>query len=416
MDSVAFQIWAALTFLVHLANCSPIMSLDVPLLEEDMPFFDEQDALLQNLQNALLKALNLSDIPTQEAVKVDPPEYMLELYNRFATDKTSMPSANIVRSFKNEEQILYPVHFNGIRRYPLLFNISIPRHEKITMAELRLYTLGEDARMLYGGSDRKVTIFEVLENEHGEGKKKGEKKMKVLASRHIHSTDNEWKTFEVTEAIRKWHHSDSTTHRLEVQIENRGGEEPNGGVKVDIDINVEAKNEPLLIVFSDDQGHDKKEGKHELNEMIEHEQMQDLQDLDMNDFYTRPSEEKLLQIRSNIIYDSTSRIRRNAGSSCKRTSLLVDFKEIGWDSWIIAPQTYEAYQCKGACSYPLDDQVTTTYAMARTLVHLNDPQKASPACCVPTKLAPISLLYLDKGVVTYKLNYDDMSVLECGCR
>lgn len=67
-----------------------------------MPFFDEQDARLQNLQNALLKALNLSDIPTQEAVKVDPPEYMLELYNRFATDKTSMPSANIIRGFKNE--------------------------------------------------------------------------------------------------------------------------------------------------------------------------------------------------------------------------------------------------------------------------------------------------------------------------
>ncbi|XP_033015056.1 bone morphogenetic protein 10 [Lacerta agilis] len=417
MEPAGFQLWAAVSILVHLANGSPIMSLDMPLLEEDRPFFDEQDALLQTLQNELLKALNISDIPLQEtAAKVDPPEYMLELFNRFATDKTSMPSANIIRSFKNEEQILQPIHFNGIRRYPLLFNVSIPHHEKITMAELRLYTLVQEDRMLYNGLSRKVTILEVLENDRGRGKEEEEeRKMKVLASRHIYSTDNEWKTFEVTEAIRRWHHSDSTTHQLEVQIESRGGEEAVGGGKGDIDIDSETKHEPLLIVFSDDRSHAKKEEKHELNEIIEHEQ--DLQDLDMNGFHTSPRKEKLLQIRSNIIYDSTSRIRRNAkGSSCKKTSLYVDFKEIGWDSWIIAPPGYDASQCRGACSFPLDDHLTTTHAKARTLIHLNDPQKASPACCVPTKLDPISLLFLDNGVVTYKLNYEGMAVSECGCR
>ncbi|KAH0623045.1 hypothetical protein JD844_030949 [Phrynosoma platyrhinos] len=335
MRSAVLQIWAALSLLVRLGDCSPIRGLDA---QENVAFFDEQDPMLQNL----LKALNLSDIPLQETAKVDPPEYMLELYHRFAIDKTSMPSANIVRSFKNEERLSQPFYFNGIRRYPLLFNVSIPHHEKIIMAELRLYTLVEEDRMLYDSLDRKVTIFELLENEHGGGgggKGEEERKRKVLASRHIYSTDNEWKTFEVTEAIRKHHHSHSTTLRLEVQIENRGGGEPNGRGKVDIDINSETKHEPLLIVFSDDQTHAKKEGKHELNEMIEHEWMQDLENLDTDDYDTSPREEKLLQIRSNIIYDSTSRIRRNAkGSSCKKTSLHVDFKEIGWDSWIIAPQ------------------------------------------------------------------------------
>lgn len=110
------------------------MSLDVPLLEEDMPFFDEQDALLQNLQNALLKALNISDIPTQEAVKVDPPEYMLELYNRFATDKTSMPSANIVRSFKNEGKFWDP------QRTKYVFQLlSANRHISGNYIMTRLY-------------------------------------------------------------------------------------------------------------------------------------------------------------------------------------------------------------------------------------------------------------------------------------
>lgn len=110
MESVAFQIWATVSLLAYLADGSPITSLDVPLVDEEVPFFDEQDALLQNLQNELLKALNLSGIPLQEAAKTDPPEYMLELYNRFARDKSLMPSANIVRSFKNEGKFLNLLH------------------------------------------------------------------------------------------------------------------------------------------------------------------------------------------------------------------------------------------------------------------------------------------------------------------
>lgn len=270
--------------------------------------------------------------------------------------------------------------------------------------------------MLYHSWDRRVTIFEVLENDHGGAKAGEERRRRTLISRHIYSTDNEWQTFEVTEAVQKWHHAGSPTHQLEVQIENQGEEEHRGGGKIDIDVNSDAKHEPLLIVFSDDQSRAKKEEKQERSK-IKHGQMSGLQELGVNDFHPRPSEEKLLQIRSNVIYDSTSRIRRNAkGSSCKKTSLHVDFKEIGWDSWIIAPPGYDAYQCKGTCAFPLEDNLTTTHAMARTLVRLKNPMKAVPVCCVPTKLAPISLLYLENGVVTFKLQYEGMSVSECGCR
>lgn len=44
-------------------------------------------------------------------------------------------------------------------------------------------------------------------------------------------------------------------------------------------------------------------------------------------------------------------------------------------------------------------------------------KKASETCCVPTKLEPISILYVDdQGIVTYKYKYDGMVVAECGCR
>ncbi|XP_006110855.1 bone morphogenetic protein 10 [Pelodiscus sinensis] len=426
MDTVAIQLWATLSLLVHLAACSPIMSLEQSSLEEDVPLFDELlseqegvdfNTLLQNMKNEFLKTLNLSDIPLHEKSKVEPPEYMLELYNRFATDRTSMPSANIVRSFKNEDLTTHPISVTAIRKYPLLFNVSIPHHEEITTAELRLYTLVERDRILYDGMDRKVTIFEILENNHA--RREGEeRKMVALASRQIYGTNSEWETFDITDAMRRWHRSESTTHRLEVQIESEEGEEPNREGKLDIDISPEAKHVPLLIVFSDDLSNDKKEEKQELDEMIDHEQLLDLENLGMSSVHNGPGEEALLQMRSNIIYDSTARIRRNAkGNYCKRTPLYIDFTEIGWDSWIIAPKGYEAYECRGVCSYPLTEHVTPTkHAIVQTLVHLKNSQKASKACCVPTKLDPISILYLDAGVVTYKFKYEGMAVAECGCR
>lgn len=417
---------AVFCLVAHSVAGSPIMGLEQSPLEEDMPLFEdvfsEQDGvdfntLLQSMKDEFLKTLNLSDIPTQESAKVDPPEYMLELYNKFATDRTSMPSANIIRSFKNEDLFSQPASFNGLRKYPLLFNVSIPHHEEVIMAELRLYTLVQRDRLIYDGVDRKITIFEVLDSEgDSEGDNNGERSLLVLVSGEIYGTNSEWETFDVTDAIRRWQKSSSSTHQLEVHIESRHNEaEDISRGQLEIDTSAQNKHDPLLVVFSDDQSSDK-ERKEELNEMIAHEQLLELDSVD--GFSRGPGEEALLQMRSNIIYDSTARIRRNAkGNYCKRTPLYIDFKEIGWDSWIIAPPGYEAYECRGVCNYPLAEHLTPTkHAIIQALVHLKNSQKASKACCVPTKLEPISILYLDKGVVTYKFKYEGMAVSECGCR
>lgn len=50
-------------------------------------------------------------------------------------------------------------------------------------------------------------------------------------------------------------------------------------------------------------------------------------------------------------------------------------------------------------------------------MHAIQPDKVGKVCCVPTRLAPISLLYYDeRGILTYKYRYDEMVVAECGCR
>ncbi|KAM8886210.1 bone morphogenetic protein 10 [Spinachia spinachia] len=422
-------------------------------------------SLLDSLKEQFLQTFNLSGLvpppPPHRGSREEPPEYMMELYNRFATDRTAMPTATIIRSFKNEDSSPSVVGVGGVRRHPLLFNVSLPHHECITAAELRLYTLVQNDRHHYAGVDRKVTIYElevyVAEDNATEGNTVrgdgfrgggGRGDPLELASRQVYGADSGWEAFDLTAAVQRWRKSDrGTTHRLEVHIASVANSNDIPGMATEdnkdpaegdmkIDTSPVEKHKPLLIVFSDDQSSDYRDDKRELNEMIDHETSDvvlhndlgmglnglwgDLaRDRDEMDEEAEPDEEDLIQMRSNLIYDTASRTRRNAKANhCKKQSLHVDFKDIGWDSWILAPTGYDAFECTGMCSFPLTKHVTPTkHAIVQTLININSPQKAARACCVPTKLDPISLLYLDDtGVVTYKYKFEGMVVAECGCR
>lgn len=341
----------------------------------------------------------------------------------------------------------------GVRIHPLLFNISMPHHEHITIAELRLFTLFRKAQRLYSGLDCKVTIYNIHEGvvwtkEVGkEGRRRDREEvvemrdLEELVTKHIHAKDNSWVSFDLTHVVTVWRKSGCGTHRLEVHIDCLGSEEEGAAqevteegeslVEIDIDRSVEGKHNAVMIVFSDDQSRDHKQDKKELNQMIGHEN--DLPEnmgrsqqafwghVDHNTGHANQDEldkQSLMQLQSNLIYDTPPRIRRNVKSEpCKRTPLFVDFKDIGWDTWIIQPLGYEAYECNGVCNPPMTSEVSPTkHAIVQTLLSVKSPERASRACCVPTKLEPISLLYHDNGVITFNHKYEGMVVAECGCR
>ncbi|PNF23867.1 hypothetical protein B7P43_G13737 [Cryptotermes secundus] len=113
-----------------------------------------------------------------------------------------------------------------------------------------------------------------------------------------------------------------------------------------------------------------------------------------------------------------ARRTRRQRNTCRRRPLYIDFSEIHYDTWIVAPDGYEAFQCTGKCFFPVSEHLSPTkHAIVQTLLHSVAPGKVSRACCVPTRLEPISVLYIDqKGVLTYRFSYQDMVVAECGCR
>lgn len=102
---------------------------------------------------------------------------------------------------------------------------------------------------------------------------------------------------------------------------------------------------------------------------------------------------------------------------CKARRLYVNFRDVDWQDWIIAPQGYFANYCRGECPFPLSESLNgTNHAILQTLVHSFDPQETPQPCCVPIKLSPISMLYYDNNDNVVLRHYEDMVVDECGCR
>ncbi|UYV78798.1 BMP2 [Cordylochernes scorpioides] len=109
--------------------------------------------------------------------------------------------------------------------------------------------------------------------------------------------------------------------------------------------------------------------------------------------------------------------RRNRNKTCRRHRMYVDFNDVGWNNWIVAPPGYDAYYCLGECKYPLPDHLNTTnHAIVQTLVNSLNPTAVPRACCVPTELSSISMLYINEYEKVVLKNYHEMVVEGCGCR
>lgn len=106
------------------------------------------------------------------------------------------------------------------------------------------------------------------------------------------------------------------------------------------------------------------------------------------------------------------------GARCGRRQLVLDFKDIGWDSWIIEPKSFEAGYCSGQCGFP--DALSlnpTNHATLQSLLHAVGVRADVPTpCCVPDKLSSLTVLYFDHRKNVVLKTYPDMSAQSCACR
>ncbi|KAM4605976.1 inhibin subunit beta Aa [Polymixia lowei] len=104
---------------------------------------------------------------------------------------------------------------------------------------------------------------------------------------------------------------------------------------------------------------------------------------------------------------------------CKR-QFYVNFKDIGWNDWIIAPPGYHANYCEGECPSHVASITGSSLSFHSTVINHYRMRGYSPfqnmrSCCVPTRLRAMSMLYYNEEQKIVKKDIQNMIVEECGC-
>lgn len=284
------------------------------------------------------------------------------------------------------------------------FNLtSIPKEELITSAELRIYrdqvmgaasTNSSSSNSSTGGKAHagrfhRINIYEIFGVPQGR-----EPLARLLDTRLVQDSLTRWESFDVSSAVLQWTSGKGHNHGFvievlhpeESEVEEEHAQNHSRHVRVSRSLHQDQDSwpqaRPLLVTYSHDGRGD-------------------------SVLHTREKRQAALR---------KQRRKHQHKANCKRHALYVDFSDVGWNEWIVAPPGYHAFYCQGECPFPLADHLNSTnHAIVQTLV--NSVNSNIPrACCVPTDLSPISLLYLDEYEKVILKNYMDMVVEGCGCR
>uniref|UniRef100_A0A8C8RFD7 TGF-beta family profile domain-containing protein n=1 Tax=Pelusios castaneus TaxID=367368 RepID=A0A8C8RFD7_9SAUR len=103
---------------------------------------------------------------------------------------------------------------------------------------------------------------------------------------------------------------------------------------------------------------------------------------------------------------------------CCRKDYYVDFRDIGWDDWIIKPEGYQINYCVGQCPLHVASSpgmASSSHTAVFNLIRAHNTQTGGQSCCVPTRRRPLSILYFDRHSNIVKTDIPDMIVDACGC-
>lgn len=371
--------------------------------------------VLQKVEKNLLSLFGFNKRP-KPVGKVVIPEAMVQLYKQqtgMDLDTAALPlpgrltrGANTVRSFPHKVSGV-DASFRRPDRFRLVFDVAgpggVPREERLEAAELQLSrrALSRTAAGAAADEHLRVQVHDIVRP----GVRGVRPPITRLVDSHVVNVHQDGDVrLDVLPAVHRWLEDPAGNHGLLVSMTasstngtahrhvrlRRHAEDP-------VDDNEWQRVQPLLFTYTDDGRIPK-----------------------------RPARSK--RAHAGAHHGGThhggsghnhhrKHKRKNGTENCRRHPLYVDFADVGWNDWIVAPPGYEAFYCHGDCPFPLADHLNSTnHAIVQTLMHSVNPGAVPKACCVPTQLTSISMLYTDEeGKVVLK-NYQDMAVIGCGCR
>ena len=195
------------------------------------------------------------------------------------------------------------------------------------------------------GVNRVVSIYEIIDT--GQPVDVDQIEYRFITSKYIYGIENAWESFDVTDVLKTSLRQGLTVERLEVRIQTLFMD--TGRDNMDIKTNPNDIKQPLLVVYSNDNSieHEHDVERHELL----------LHGLDSN-INSKAATHTGREIESKYFYNGQqtahSRSKRSRGSKssfCKRRPLFVNFEDIGWHTWIIAPRGFQVSFILRTCPY-----------------------------------------------------------------
>lgn len=383
-------------------------------------------------QKRLLSILGLDSFPSPGR-HVIPHNYMLELYRNLSSGNyktlrnTNMPPTSVVGITDQERSD--SSSFTRKSHQMFSFNVSnLPFSDKILDVQLRVLRLPtssvEKSFSARHGTTYRAKIY---------GKRNIEtptlvpfhsnSSLELLDSLEFDTSDgssDQWNVFSVKRSLEKVQRAKKSSQVLELRVESVTSGELVPPEQVGFSKSGRLHNKhALLVVFTTDG-----RSSQAIRKPVSKENKDASNAISMTKYndsaeaeHTRVRREAKFRFGGNKKTRRGSKTkRRRRKDSCRRKPMHVDFKQLGWSNWVIAPRGYSAYLCEGLCEFPIDDYLKpTNHATVQTILNSVAPTLAPRACCSPNKFSAISILYIDKGNIIYK-KYEDMVVERCGCK
>ena len=237
---------------------------------------------------------------------------------------------------------------------------------------------------------------------------------------------NDWVAINVTKIVSKWFSNPTTNHGVFIRIKGENGKfltiDQVGLITGSV---LSSKRRPFIVVLLNTQQNGALLTDHIINRIrAERRRKRKRRDVDFTELMKETKTKQMIR-RARINFNKMMVNRRNKNNKhpddpakqvCRGVPFNIDFKEMNWHDWVLAPKNYVSQRCQGICSFPIQQQQNaTSHALIQSLQNLISGGEYPEPCCAPYQMSPLHIFLLDAYSNAVIKEYVDMKVDSCGC-